>query len=153
MSDVIQDASRLSLKCSASKGCSTRTALVVGPRLCVGFMNCAHWTVPTATVRRLVRTMLAVDMALKQKRGGVFLDVGGYDGVTGSNTFFLEVFRGWTNALVEPVPAQLQKAKEVRRCPCLGVAVAANEGKADFIEVSEGYTQMSGLAEAMTRSS
>ncbi|HKL68135.1 FkbM family methyltransferase [Salibaculum sp.] len=90
---------------------------------------------------------LVIDMMMQRKRGGTFLDIGGYDGVTGSNTFFLEVFRGWTGALVEPVPAQLQKAQEVRRCPCHGVAVAASEGEADFIEVVEGYTQMSGLAE------
>lgn len=89
-----------------------------------------------------------VDSAFKQKRGGVFLDVGGYDGVTGSNTFFLEVFRGWKGALIEPVPAQLVKAEQVRRCPCLGVAVAAREGEADFIEITEGYTQMSGLADS-----
>jgi FkbM family methyltransferase len=90
---------------------------------------------------------LVIDMMLQRKRGGTFLDIGGYDGVSGSNTFFLEVFRGWTGALIEPVPAQLQKAQDVRRCPCHGVAVAATEGEADFIEVVEGYTQMSGLAE------
>lgn len=89
-----------------------------------------------------------VDQVFKGKRGGTFLDIGGYDGVTGSNTFFLEVFRGWTGVLVEPVPAQLEKALEVRRCPCMGVAVAAKEGEADFIEITEGYTQMSGLADS-----
>lgn len=90
---------------------------------------------------------LVIDMMLNRKRGGTFLDIGGYDGVTGSNTFFLEVFRGWTGALVEPVPAQLKKAQQVRRCPCHGVAVAVTEGEAEFIEVVEGYTQMSGLTE------
>ncbi len=88
-----------------------------------------------------------VDQAMKGKRGGTFVDVGGYDGVTGSNTYYLETHRGWTGALVEPVPAQLAKAQAARTCPCLGLAVAAQEGEAEFIEISEGYTQMSGLAE------
>lgn len=88
-----------------------------------------------------------VDRVLKGERNGVFVDVGGYDGVTGSNTLFLEVFRGWSGVLVEPVPAQLSRAKAVRRCPCLGVAVAATEGDAEFIEVKAGMTQMSGLAQ------
>ncbi len=90
---------------------------------------------------------LVVDQVMKGKRGGTFVDVGGYDGVTGSNTFFLETHRGWTGTLVEPVPTQLAKAEVVRRCTCQGIAVAAQEGEADFIEISEGYTQMSGLAD------
>lgn len=90
---------------------------------------------------------LVVDQLMKGKRDGTFVDVGGYDGVTGSNTFFLEAYRGWTGALVEPVPSQLSKAETIRRCTCLGVAVAAQEGEADFIEISQGYTQMSGLAD------
>ncbi|AGI70206.1 hypothetical protein OAN307_c48640 [Octadecabacter antarcticus 307] len=87
-----------------------------------------------------------IDQIMKHKREGTFLDVGGYDGVTGSNTFFLETNRGWTGALVEPVRAQLVKAAALRRCPCIGVAIAPTEGEADFIEISEGFTQMSGLA-------
>ena len=88
-----------------------------------------------------------VDRILGGKRGGTFADIGGYDGVTGSNTLFLEQARGWTGVLVEPVPAQLAKARALRTCPCHGLAVAATEGEADFIEVAEGYTQMSGLAD------
>jgi len=88
-----------------------------------------------------------VDQAMKAKRGGTFVDVGGYDGVTGSNTYFLETHRGWTGALVEPVPAQLAKAKAVRTCTCLELAISSQEGEAEFIEISEGYTQMSGLSE------
>lgn len=87
-----------------------------------------------------------VDNITKQKRGGTFVDVGAYDGVTGSNTYFLETHRGWTGALVEPVGAQIAKAAALRTNPCVEVAVAASEGEADFIEISEGYTQMSGLA-------
>ena len=89
-----------------------------------------------------------IDRLLNGKRDGTFIDVGGYDGTTGSNTFFLEQWRGWTGVLVEPVPAQLAKAQAVRRCTCLGLAVAASEGDADFLEVTEGFTQMSGLAQS-----
>ena len=87
-----------------------------------------------------------IDRALNGKREGTFIDVGGYDGTTGSNTFFLEQWRGWTGILVEPVPSQLAKAQAIRRCPCLGLAVAASDGDADILEVTEGFTQMSGLA-------
>lgn len=89
---------------------------------------------------------VVVDRLMNGKRGGTFLDIGGYDGVTGSNTLFLEMFRGWRGALVEPVATHLDAARTVRRCACLGVAVAAQDGHAEFIEITEGYTQMSGLA-------
>ena len=89
----------------------------------------------------------AVDRALRGLSGGTFVDVGGYDGVTGSNTLFFEMRRGWTGVLVEPVAGQLEKAKIARKCPCLPYAVAPQAGTAEFIEVTKGYTQMSGLAD------
>jgi FkbM family methyltransferase len=89
---------------------------------------------------------VVVDRYFKQKTGGTFVDVGGYDGVTGSNTVFLEKWRGWTGVLVEPVATNLERAKATRSCPCLGYAVADEEGTAEFITVTEGFTQMSGLS-------
>lgn len=89
-----------------------------------------------------------IDRLLGGKRDGVFVDIGGYDGVTGSNTLFFEVFRNWTGILVEASPTQLELAKAVRRCDCLGYAVAGKAGKAEFMEVTSGYTQMSGFLDS-----
>lgn len=88
-----------------------------------------------------------IDNLFKGKTGGTFIDVGGYDGITGSNTLFLEQRRGWSGVLVEPVAGQIFTARNARRCPCLQYAVAPQDGEATFIAVTEGYTQMSGLAE------
>ena len=79
------------------------------------------------------------------KTGGTFLEVGGYDGATGSNCLFFETFRNWTGILVEPSPTQFAKASTFRRAECLQVAVADVEGEAEFLDIEEGYTQMSGL--------
>lgn len=89
-----------------------------------------------------------VDRILGGRRGGVFADIGGYDGVTGSNTLFFEVFRGWSGILVEPAPTQLRKAEAVRRCRCIGAAAGGRAGELDFMEVTEGFTQMSGFLES-----
>jgi FkbM family methyltransferase len=89
-----------------------------------------------------------IDRLLGGKRGGTFVDIGGYDGTSGSNTFFFEVWRNWTGVLVEPVATQLGKARAVRRCPCLGYAVAPGKGEATFLEVTKGFTQMSGLVDS-----
>jgi FkbM family methyltransferase len=89
---------------------------------------------------------MVVDRLLGGKTGGVFVDVGGYDGVTGSNTLFFEMYRGWTGILIEPVPLNHARAAMLRRCPCLPMAVADSDGTADLIVVDKGFTQMSGLA-------
>jgi FkbM family methyltransferase len=88
-----------------------------------------------------------IDRLLGEKSGGTFVDVGGYDGVTGSNTLFLEQRRNWTGILIEPVAAHLDTARSIRRCTCLACAVSPEEGKAEFLEIQGGYTQMSGLLE------
>lgn len=87
-----------------------------------------------------------VDRILGGKAGGVFVDIGGYDGVTGSNTLFFEMYRGWTGVLVEPVPANHARAARLRRCACLPMAVADSDSTAELIVVDKGFTQMSGLA-------
>lgn len=88
-----------------------------------------------------------VDRYFNQMEGGTFIDIGGYDGVTGSNTVFFEKWRGWSGVLVEPVPANLERAQKARSCKCLELAVAAEDGRASFLTVTEGFTQMSGLSD------
>ncbi len=89
-----------------------------------------------------------IDGLLGGKRNGIFVDVGGYDGVTGSNTLFFENFRNWTGVVVEPSPTQIKEAKDARKVPCVMAAVAGETGQADFMEVTSGYTQMSGFLES-----
>lgn len=81
------------------------------------------------------------------KRDGTFVEIGGYDGITGSNCLFFEMFRGWQGLLVEPSPEFFPIAASFRRCTCQQRAVAATEGKAEFLNVREGYKQMSGLVQ------
>jgi len=87
-----------------------------------------------------------IDQHITQgKREGIFVDVGGYDGITGSNSYFFEAVRGWSGILIEPVPEHCDVARSVRQCPCVQECVAAAEGTQEFLQVREGYTQMSGL--------
>lgn len=81
----------------------------------------------------------------KGKRGGVFAEIGGHDGITGSNCLWFELMRGWSGLLAEPAPALHAQAERIRRCPCLRVAVAAAAGEAEFLDVQAGLTQMGGL--------
>ena len=45
-----------------------------------------------------------IDKLLNQKRNGFFVEIGGYNGESFSNSLFLEKERGWSGLLVEPNP-------------------------------------------------
>lgn len=81
------------------------------------------------------------DEVLKHRTGGVFLELGGYDGLTGSNSLFFEKELGWTGLLIEPSPANFAKATSVRGCSCLNAAVGSPTPFAEFLEIRAGYTK------------
>ncbi len=73
----------------------------------------------------------------KGKRGGVFVEVGAYDGERYSNTLFYERTMGWTGLCIEPLPSAFEKLKATRSAICENVCVADFEGEADFLEVDD----------------
>jgi len=79
------------------------------------------------------------------RREGVFIEIGGYDGVTGSTCLFFEAVRGWTGIVVEPVARHARAAAKFRSSPCVEVAIGPEDGVAELVHVTDGYTQMSGL--------
>lgn len=85
----------------------------------------------------------------KGRRNGTFVEIGAYDGITGSNTLFFEAHRGWSGLLIEASPSLHALAAERRLAPCLQVAVAAEAGQAEFLDVRKGYVQMGGLVETL----
>lgn len=83
-------------------------------------------------------------------RGGVFVDVGAFDGTTWSNTLFFEREMGWNGVCVEASPARCADyLRAGRRAPCLNVAAGDRDGEAAFMEVSSGMTMMNGLVDTM----
>jgi FkbM family methyltransferase len=52
--------------------------------------------------------------AIIDRDGGFFVEAGGNDGYTQSNTYFLERFRGWRGMLVEPMPELAAQARRNR---------------------------------------
>lgn len=88
-----------------------------------------------------------VDQLLGRMTAGVFVDVGAYDGVTLSNTYFLEKARGWTGVCFEPNPAVFEQLKAKRSCVCENVGVGPQPGQLPYLKVS-GYAEMgSGLVD------
>ena len=82
-----------------------------------------------------------VETVLPGLQSGVFVDIGAHDGITFSNTFFLETQLGWNGLAVEPIPEVFERLRLNRRCAVSNLCVAARSGKAPF-QVVSGYAQM-----------
>lgn len=88
-----------------------------------------------------------IDEFFEKKEGLTFLDIGAHDGVSISNTFFLEKERNWNGICIEAQPSEFEKLKSNRKCVCVNVAVSNYNGETDFIYV-EGYANMlSGISD------
>lgn len=80
-------------------------------------------------------------------RNGVFVDIGAHDGVSFSNTCFLEKRLGWTGIAIEPMPDVFERLDANRGCIKVNGCISASTGKARFRRIT-GYSEMlSGLVE------
>ena len=88
------------------------------------------------------------DMYFKNKEGGVFVDIGAYDGVEKSNTYAYETILDWSGICVEPILGRYQELAKNRRCTCIHGAVSdKDQDMVEFCEI-EGYSEMlSGILE------
>jgi len=84
---------------------------------------------------------LWVDTYFGQKRGGIFVEVGGYDGETHSNTLLLEKERGWNGILVEanPYSFQLMEHKD-RSCWMAHACIQSHNHSALAFQLAGGIT-------------
>jgi FkbM family methyltransferase len=65
------------------------------------------------------------------KTDGVCVEVGGFDGVTGSNTYFFEKL-GWKCLIVEPMPEFCEKIRNIRNCDVAEFAASDVQGEVQF---------------------
>lgn len=71
-----------------------------------------HWPVSASQWSQDLFVMWATSM----KRDGFFLEIGGGDGFTHSNTFSLQKHLGWKGTLIEPDPSQFRVMRKARNC-------------------------------------
>lgn len=83
----------------------------------------------------------------KLKRGGIYVDIGAYDGVYLSNTAMLELQYGWRGVLVEPIRAAYDRMVECRPGSiCIHGAVSSEKGPVRFIYSAADGGMLSGTA-------
>src|SRR2546426_6776147 len=69
------------------------------------------------------------------KREGVFVDVGAYDGVALSNTYYFEKELGWTGICIEPNPIAYESLVKNRKCLSLNCGVGGREALLEFLKL------------------
>jgi hypothetical protein len=73
----------------------------------------------------------------KDHRGGVFVDVGAYDGITGSNTYYFERQLGWRGVAIEANPEAVAKLVRNRSCEIFDGCAYDHDGTVEFIMLTE----------------
>ncbi|WP_248308697.1 FkbM family methyltransferase [Bosea sp. 124] len=82
------------------------------------------------------------------RRGGRFAEIGAFDGILHSNTFYLETDHGWSGVLVEPNPLLFAKLAASRRATCLERAVHREGGQFLSFVASQEIGTLAEYAEA-----
>ncbi|MGE0669671.1 MAG: FkbM family methyltransferase [Parachlamydiales bacterium] len=77
---------------------------------------------------------------------GVFVDIGAYDGVTYSNSYFFEKDLGWKGICIEPNPAAFEKLIQARKSVCYQTCISDKKAVAKFVKLTGRCEMLSGLS-------
>jgi FkbM family methyltransferase len=80
----------------------------------------------------------------KNKKDGVFLEIGADDGIDKSNTLLFEK-KGWQGLCIEPSPKRYKLLKKNRHCLCENIAISNSIGKKKFLDISGWGKGLSGI--------
>ncbi|MFN8256705.1 MAG: FkbM family methyltransferase [Bacteroidales bacterium] len=87
----------------------------------------------------------------RNKRNGYFIEIGAYDGITYSNSYFFEKYRNWKGLCVEPVNERFEKLDKLRTCDKICAAIDTEEGIKTFIKVDGFGEMLSGIKDTYTQ--
>lgn len=82
----------------------------------------------------------------KDKKDGVFLEIGADDGIDKSNTKFFEDI-GWKGMCIEPSPKRFLLLENNRNCICENYAISDTIGEVEFMDISGWGKGLSGIVE------
>lgn len=82
----------------------------------------------------------------KNKRNGIFVDIGANDGISLSNTYYLEKELGWNGICFEPIPDIFQKLDRNRSCIKIMAGISDVEKIEKFTFVEGPSHMLSGMS-------
>jgi len=83
----------------------------------------------------------------RNKKDGIFLEIGADDGVDKSNSLFFERSLGWWGMCIEPRPNAFKKLIKNRSCVCENVALSNTKGTGEFLSIHGWGKGLSGLTQ------
>lgn len=84
------------------------------------------------------------EVIYKNKKNGLFIEIGAFDGVSLSNSLFFERELNWSGVCVEPIPGVFKSLQVNRKCYCLEAAISDFNGESEF-SVIKGIEMLSGI--------
>ncbi len=84
----------------------------------------------------------------KNRKKGVFVDIGAHNGMTYSNTLFFEKELDWQGICVEPLPERFVELQQNRKCVCIQGCISDFDGFGQLLMVSSPFVNtemLSGL--------
>ena len=81
----------------------------------------------------------------RKKRSGFFVDVGAEDGISLSNTYFFEKYRGWKGVCIEPRKETFQTLSKNRNCILENIGLSDKTGTETFIQIEGAGAMLSGI--------
>lgn len=88
------------------------------------------------------------DHFFKNKKNGIFVDIGAHNGVTFSNSLYFENELGWTGICIEPMPKTFAELVQNRKSVCIQGCISDFNGNSKLFMVSSpfvGTEMLSGL--------
>lgn len=90
----------------------------------------------------------------KNKKGGIFVDIGAHDGIRFSNTYFFEKELNWTGLCIEPIPQVFERLCKNRTSTCVQGCISNEPGINAFLQIDNnklgerGPEMLSGLIDS-----
>ncbi len=78
----------------------------------------------------------------KNKKNGVFIDIGAYNGVDLSNTFFFEKELNWSGICFEPIKDAFELLCKNRKCKCINACVSDKDGEVSFLQCNKNIEML-----------
>jgi FkbM family methyltransferase len=93
-------------------------------------------------LRQGYQSQMGQDMFLnrwffKNRGPGFFIDVGAFDGILGSNTFYFEKHLQWKGIAFEPNPSSFEVLRATRSCRLIQACAYHRDGQVPFLALSE----------------
>ena len=80
-------------------------------------------------------------------KNGFFIEIGAYDGISLSNTFYFEKNKGWKGICVEPIPSVFGRLIKNRTCECIHGCISKTDGEIEITHVDGPSEMLTGITD------